>query len=105
MRGDVPTKKSATAKRAPVKRSVTRRQSPAKAPAKAPSETSTSVESVPRIVYKQAELARALGVSRWTVGDLVASGELGTIRVGSLRLIPAHEVDAYIRRHAQRAGK
>ncbi len=101
MRGDVPTKKSATAKRAPVKRSVTKRQ----APAKAPSEKSTSVESVPRIAYKQAELARALGVSRWTVGDLVASGELGTIRVGSLRLIPANEVDAYIRRHAQRAGK
>jgi excisionase family DNA binding protein len=99
----VPTKKTgATAKRAPTKKSATGRLD---APAKTPNEKGASAESVPRLAYKQHELARALGVSRWTVGDLVASGELGTIRVGSLRLIPAHEVDAYIRRHAQRAGK
>jgi excisionase family DNA binding protein len=47
-----------------------------------------------------ADLARNLGVSRWTVYRLVRSGDIKAVRVGErIRFRPA-DVDAYLERDA-----
>jgi excisionase family DNA binding protein len=56
-----------------------------------------------RMAYRQAEVARMVGVSRWTVGRWVETGELDTIKVPpNTILIPAESVRAFLSRHRVR---
>lgn len=58
-------------------------------------------QPVPRLVYRKFELAEALGVSRWTLDRIIASGELGTTVVGTTAVVPVAEVERYLKRHFQ----
>jgi excisionase family DNA binding protein len=40
------------------------------------------------LAYSAADCARLLGVNRTTIYGLVASGQLGSVKVGGRRLIP-----------------
>ena len=56
-----------------------------------------------RMAYRQAEVARLVGVSRWTVGRWVDDGELDTIKVPpNTVLIPAESLRAFLARHQVR---
>lgn len=48
------------------------------------------------------EAARRLSVGRTTIFQLIASGELETIKVGRLRRVPVAALETYV--EAQRAG-
>ena len=50
----------------------------------------------PRILYSPEEAARALGVGRSMVYELLAAGALASVRVGRLRRIPADALHAYV---------
>lgn len=44
---------------------------------------------LPRSAYSVAEVAQALGLSDWTVRDLMDKGEIPSARLGTRRVIPA----------------
>lgn len=46
-----------------------------------------------RILYKQSEFAKMVGVHKNTVYRWVESGRIKSIPVGSVRMIPASEVE------------
>jgi excisionase family DNA binding protein len=46
--------------------------------------------------YSPAEFAAAFGCTRQHVQNLIARGELPSIKLGRLRRIPAHVVDALL---------
>jgi excisionase family DNA binding protein len=48
----------------------------------------------PRLGYSPAEFAAAFGCTRQHVQNLIARGELPSIKLGRLRRIPASVVDA-----------
>jgi excisionase family DNA binding protein len=60
---------------------------------------------VPRLAYRVAEVAAAWGITRWSVNRLIAEGELAATKVGSITLITAAELDAYLQRHTTRATR
>ncbi|MBI4491735.1 MAG: helix-turn-helix domain-containing protein [Chloroflexi bacterium] len=61
--------------------------------------------AVGRVLYRVAEAAEALGVSRTVAYELLARGELRAIRVGSAMRVPAAEVERFVRdRMAEVAG-
>ena len=39
-----------------------------------------------------------LQVSRWTVNQLIRSGQLASVKIGSRRLVPQHSLEVYERR-------
>jgi excisionase family DNA binding protein len=41
------------------------------------------------------DVCSILQVSRWTVHQLVRSGRLGSVKIGSRRLIPRHSLDEF----------
>ena len=47
---------------------------------------------VERILYRPSEAAEAIGVSRSRVYELIASGEIPSIKVGSVRRVPVKEL-------------
>lgn len=49
------------------------------------------------------EAGRRLGTSRDTIFKLIASGELRSCKVGSARLIPVAELEAYLARKLEEA--
>lgn len=48
------------------------------------------------------EVARALGVSRGTVRDIIDRGELGTVQVGKRRRVMASELRRYLNGEANK---
>jgi excisionase family DNA binding protein len=50
------------------------------------------------LLYKPEGAAAELGVGRTTVYELLASGELESIRIGRARRIPADALRAYVER-------
>jgi excisionase family DNA binding protein len=54
--------------------------------------------AVPKLLYSLPELMHALGLSRETIDNLAASGEIQSRKVGRRRLYLARSVDDYIRR-------
>lgn len=46
--------------------------------------------------YKPTEAARVLQVSRTTVYELMAAGDLASFHIGTSRRIPADEIERYI---------
>jgi excisionase family DNA binding protein len=50
-------------------------------------------ERVERLAYSPAEFAEAVGCTRQHVQNLIARGELHSVKLGRKRLIPRHVVD------------
>jgi excisionase family DNA binding protein len=62
--------------------------------------TATSAERIPeRLAFPVAETALLLGIGKTKTRELIASGELGSIRAGRRLLVPRREIEAYIGRH------
>ncbi|WP_298454848.1 helix-turn-helix domain-containing protein [uncultured Cellulomonas sp.] len=59
---------------------------------------STAATGVPvaPVVYRVEEAAQALRVSRDTMYELIRSGRLRTIKVGSRRLVPVLALDEFV---------
>ena len=51
-----------------------------------------------RILYRPAEAAATLGLSRTRVYQLMQAGELGSVKVGSSRRIPAADLEMFVQR-------
>ena len=63
--------------------------------------TSTDIDPRPRqLLLRLPEAARALGIARSTLYQLLAAGELPTIHIGRAVRIPAEALDEFIARRA-----
>ena len=51
-----------------------------------------------QIAYRRDDAARALGVSVDTLDRLIARGEIRSARIGSARVVPGSELEAYLER-------
>lgn len=51
---------------------------------------------VARTLLTVEQAGEALGMSRSGVYQLIASGELNSVRIGSRRRVPVHALDAYV---------
>jgi len=51
---------------------------------------------VPRLLLTPRQAAQALGISRSTIYELLASGELESVRIGTSRRIPVDALDRYV---------
>ena len=51
-----------------------------------------------RILYRPAEAAETLGLSRTRLYQLLAAGEIGSVKIGTSRRIPAAELAAFVDR-------
>ena len=66
------------------------------------SEGVTTVETTPerteagRLLLRPEEVARALGVGRTTVFELIRAGELRSVKIGKSRRIPTEAVREYV---------
>lgn len=56
------------------------------------------------LLYRPEEGARALGLSRARVFELMASGELESIRIGRSRRIPRQALEAFVERLRSKTG-
>lgn len=52
-----------------------------------------------RLLLSVREVAEAMGVSDWTVRELIRAGELGSVTVGTRHMVPVAEVRRYITDH------
>ena len=59
--------------------------------------------AVERILYRPSEAAEAIGVSRSRVYELIASGEIPSIKVGSVRRVPVRELLEWVAQRAEGA--
>lgn len=55
-----------------------------------------STNTVPRHAYSLDEAAQSLGISRRTVYELMARGQLSTITLGRRRLVPVGELERLV---------
>ncbi len=55
---------------------------------------------VVKVLYTPVEAARALGIGRSTVYELLATGRLASVRIGACRRIPVDAITAYVDRLA-----
>lgn len=55
-----------------------------------------SPSSARRIAYNIDEAALATGLGRTTIYKLIGSGQLGSLKIGNRRLIPAHALERLI---------
>ncbi len=68
--------------------------------------TETNVADAERLAYNIEDACEVIGVSRTTLYDLMAAGELTSIKIRRRRLIPASVVVAYLERLiAEQAGR
>ena len=51
-----------------------------------------------KLLYRPTEAAESLGVSRARLYQLLAAGELGSVKIGVSRRIPAADLLAYVSR-------
>ena len=51
---------------------------------------------VPQLLVTPRQAAQALGVGRSTIYELLASGELESVRIGTSRRIPVDALDRYV---------
>ncbi len=52
--------------------------------------------SVAQLLLRPEEAAKALGVGRSTVFELIRAGELRSVKIGKLRRIPSEAVRQYV---------
>ena len=51
------------------------------------------------------EAANALGLARTAMAELIASGEIGSVKIGKRRLVPTEEIRAFVdRKLAEQRG-
>ncbi len=55
-------------------------------------------------LYRPAEAAETLGVSRARLYQLIAAGEIGSVKIGVSRRVPAVDLDAYVSRLRSQHG-
>lgn len=60
-----------------------------------------SAEFEPLLLRIQAACAR-LAIGRSTMYALIASGEVGTVRIGAARRVPVAELERYVRERTRR---
>lgn len=58
----------------------------------------TSAENTKREFYSVPEVVERLGVGRTMVYRLLSNGEIGSVRIGNRRLVPATAYDAFVAR-------
>lgn len=51
-----------------------------------------------RLLYRPEEAAEALGLSRARLYQLLATGEIGSVKIGTSRRVPAADLEAYVAR-------
>ena len=51
-----------------------------------------------RLLFKPEEAAATLGVSRARLYELMARGDVRSVKIGSLRRVPAVDLEAYVTR-------
>lgn len=49
------------------------------------------------LVYTVREVAEKLKISQWTVNKLIRERDLGSIQIGARRLVPATDLEEYLR--------
>jgi excisionase family DNA binding protein len=54
-----------------------------------------------RILYRPTEAAETLGLSRTRLYQLLAAGEIGSVKIGTSRRIPAADLEAFVNRKRQ----
>ncbi len=52
-----------------------------------------------RLVLRAEEVAEELGIGRWKVYEMMATGELPTIRIGRLVRVPRAALERWIEEH------
>jgi excisionase family DNA binding protein len=60
--------------------------------------TATKQDAGPRILYPMIQAAYLLGISRTELYTRMQRGELRSVKLGRLRMIPATELDAFAAR-------
>jgi excisionase family DNA binding protein len=55
-----------------------------------------------RLTYRIGEASAMLGISRWALDRLINNGQVGIVRLGTLRVIPADELDRIVRQGFER---
>jgi excisionase family DNA binding protein len=65
-------------------------------------EVAVSNGTLPRKALRLQEAAKTLGISRWHLDKLIDQGEIGTSRLGSLRVVPISEIDRVLERSFER---
>jgi excisionase family DNA binding protein len=68
------------------------------------STTEAAGVTVAPVVYRVEEAARALRISRDGIYELIRSGRLRTIKVGSRRLVPLTALDEFVASEMASAG-
>jgi excisionase family DNA binding protein len=61
-------------------------------------------DAVDRLAYSPGELAASLGVTRQHINNLIARGEIPSVKLGRRRLIPARAVAALLEQGADDAA-
>ena len=51
-----------------------------------------------QVLFSVKQTAEILGIGRTKVFELLASGTLGSVTIGSRRLVPLSEIEAYVQR-------
>lgn len=51
-----------------------------------------------KLLYRPAEAAETLGISRARLYQYIASGELGSVKLGASRRVPAGDLTAFVER-------
>ena len=59
-------------------------------------DTTTETTDAGRLLLRPEEVARALGVGRTTVFELIRAGELRSVKIGKSRRIPTEAVREYV---------
>ena len=75
------------------RKATARRTSPA---GNGKTETNTTTER-PKLLLRLTEAAEMLGISRWYLNTLIDEGEIGIVRVGTMRRVPMTEIDRVLR--------
>jgi len=63
------------------------------------------VEHIRKLNLKIPEAVQFSGLSRTRIYELIAAGEIESIKVGRARLIPTAAIEAYFERSASDAGR
>ena len=67
-----------------------------------PNTTEKHVDNTDRVLLKADEVARRLSLGRATVYQMIASGELRTVRRGRAVRVPVRSIDEWVERQIQR---
>ncbi len=57
-----------------------------------------------RLLYRPAEAAAALGLSRARLYQLLAANEIGSVKIGASRRIASVDLEAYVERLRSQSG-